>query len=288
MLVVLSVQIVRKRSKSLDFQRKESLQRSKSLDLQTFEAPLLLDWTPQPTESVVSRPTREGIGWDVSPTSSLSSCGVDSDLLQSITPSRVVENTSSFGMWEFDPLLRLKVYDAVLSDGRSFFSVKDCTFPSSPVAIQGSSLVTLKDDVVRVWDIDTKSLTKSVRLSKGGDELVTAFAVNWESEAVGMARKGGLVSIVNLESAAYANCYETQQSVLQAVHFSSNSVPKTMFTGQFSNIAMAFCTIYIHSFYFHECSLRLTCVHGLFQEGQQLRIQAVLLLFGTAGQAEES
>ncbi|KAG0612592.1 hypothetical protein M758_6G040100 [Ceratodon purpureus] len=229
--------IVRKRSKSLDFQKTESLQRSKSLDLQKIESLLLL--SSQPIEVAVSRPIvlREGIVWDVSPPASLSACG-ESAKKQSLgnsavytappLPSRVVKNTS---YEEWDPLLKLKIRDAVVSDGVSSFSVKDFTFPLAPVAIQGSGIAVLGNDVVRVWDSDTRSLMKCVRLPKRGNDAVTAFDVNWGLEALAMTRKGGLVSLVNLESAAHANCYETQQPVWQAVHLSSSPFSNILFTG---------------------------------------------------------
>ena len=273
------VQIVRKRSKSLDFQKTETLQRSKSLDLQKIESLLLL--SSQPIEVAVSRPIvlREGIVWDVSSPASPSGCGVDAGLsarAQSLgnsavstappLPSRVVKNTS---YEEWDPLLKLKIRDAVVSDGVSSFSVKDFTFPLAPVAIQGSGIAVLGNDVVRVWDSDTRSLMKCVRLPKGND-AVTAFDVNWGLEALAMTRKGGLVSLVNLESAAHANCYETQQPVWQAVHLNSSPFSNILFTGQFSAFAMAFMsfspfcnTFFLQTLRRHKYPLRLTCVHAL-------------------------
>lgn len=225
------MQIVRKRSKSLDFLK--------------GDAPLLSSL--KPIEGLIFFPRREGIGWDASP-GFVSSCDVLANPSLPRAPalsSRVVKNASS-GEW--DPLLKLRIRDGVVIDGGSSFSVKDLTFPLAPVAIESASIVALKDDVVRVWDCETKCLAKSVRLPSGGDDVVTAFDVNWEGNAVAMARKGGLVSIANLETAA--NCYETGHPVVQAIHLERSLFSKTMFTGQFflhSHDRFIICTICTHS-----------------------------------------
>lgn len=188
-----------------------------------------------PCDDVISSSRRVGIVWDASPLVTPAVCRASS------LPSRVVKSTSSACDW--DPLLKLRVRDAVVSDGRRTrsFSRNEFSLPLVPVAVQGSGAVTLKDDVVRVWDSESKTLLKSVHLSERCGGAVTAFDVNWESKVAAMARKGGLVSIANLEIAAYEECYQTPLPVVQAVHLDRTSSSKTLFTGWFS--AIAFCTL---------------------------------------------
>lgn len=211
----------------------------KAQEIQTHEeAPLLS--SAQLIEGAISLPRREGIGWDfTSPTNALeSSSGVGlakplAAPFVSRAPSsplllRAVRNRSASAC-EWDPLLKLRTRDAVLSDGGS----GNFTVPLAPVAIHGSSsaVATLKDEVVRVWDTDSKSLLKSVRLLSEGDAVATAFDVNWESKLVAMAREGGVIAVANLECGAYEERFQTQQPVVHAIHVDRASLSKTLFTG---------------------------------------------------------
>lgn len=226
------MQIPRRRTKSLDYQKKD--------------LPLLFNILP--IESFVPVEKREGIEWDALP-ASLSSFHVDTLLptwAESLTQPLVytapplslcvVTNTSSC---EWDPLLKLRIRDSVLCDR---YPVNEFRLPSAPVAVNDASIVTLKDDVVRFWDSAKKSLVKSVHMPKGYSSPVSAFDADWESKVAVMGRNGGLVSVANLESEVYEKSYQTQQPVVQAVSLDKSTLAETVFTGQFSTI-VAFCII---------------------------------------------
>lgn len=207
---------------------------------------LQLEAAPQACS--ISFPRLEGIEWDASPANAFPSCAVGSLLpawasLVVYRASPLASRHNSFTDW--DPLLKLRIRDAVLSDG--YFARSDITLPLAPVAIPGStSGATLKDDVVRVWDCDSKTLMKSVHLLEGGYGArapVSAFDVNWESKVAAMSREGGVLSFANLECGVYEKFYQTQQSVVQAIHLDRASSPNTVFTGLFSAIASPSCQL---------------------------------------------
>jgi hypothetical protein len=181
--------------------------------------PELLLLEPVPTPGSV--PRREGIQWNTNVDSLLPVtpvvCTVPS------LPSPVVRNTSPF---DFDPLLKLRIRDAVVSNGSAYQSLP------TPVPIQSSDAVTtLKNDVVRVWDSDTRTMTKSVHLEQRS-AVATAFDVNWGSQVTAIARENSALSIANLDTGAYKQCYRTQQPIVQAIHLQS---PNLLYTGASSN-----------------------------------------------------
>lgn len=196
----------------------------------------LLQLEAAPQACSIAFPRLEGIEWDASPANAFPSCAVGSLLPAWASPvvcraSPLASRHNSFTDW--DPLLKLRIRDAVLSDGS--FARNSITLPLAPVAIPGStSGATLKDDVVRVWDCDSKTLLKSVHLSEGGYSArapVSAFDVNWESKVAAMSKEGGVLAFANLECGVYEECYQTQQSVVQAIHLDRASSRNTVFTG---------------------------------------------------------
>lgn len=181
--------------------------------------PELLLLEPVPTPGSV--PRREGIHWNT-----------NADFLFPVVtpvvyntpslPSRVVLNTSPY---DFDPLLKLRIRDAVVSNGSAHYQSL-----ATPVPIQSSGAVTtLKNDVVRVWDSNSRALTKSVHLEqRAAAAIATAFDVNWESQVAAISRDNSSFSIASLDSGAYKQCYQTPHPIVQAIHLSS---PNLLFTG---------------------------------------------------------
>lgn len=174
----------------------------------------------EPVLTPGSVPRRQGIHWNT-----------NADLLFPVVapvvyntpslPSRVVFNTSPY---VFDPLLKLRIRDAVVSNGSAHYQ----SLPT-PVPIQSSGAVTtLKNDVVRVWDSNSRAVIKSVHLEQRAAAIATAFDVNWESQVAAISRENCSLSIANLDSGAYKQCYQTPQQIVQAIHLSS---PNLLFTG---------------------------------------------------------
>ncbi|KAG0624985.1 hypothetical protein M758_2G018800 [Ceratodon purpureus] len=209
--------------------------RTKSLDYQRQDMPALL-CRPSPIESTITVPRRAGIEWDALP------CSLSVDTLlpswaQSLTqplvytapplPSCIVTNTSSSSS-QWDPLLRLRIRDSVLCDR---YPLNQFYLPVAPVAGKEASIISLKDDVVRLWNSEEKTLMKSVHLPKGYGGSVSAFDANWESKVAALGSKGGLVSVANLESAVYEQSYQTLQPVVQAISLDKSSLTQTIFTG---------------------------------------------------------
>lgn len=219
--------------------------RSRRTSSQDFEKSrvyhLALLSNSQPNDAETSESSRrEGIRRDAFPTV----YGVDSLLpvwMQPISrplvctdtpsPTTAVKNTVFSHEW--DPLWKLRVRDAVVRGAKKSSSVSEFwSSPLTPVSTKGSSLVTLRDDVVRIWDSETKCLVKSLHLSKGcgGANMVTGFDADLVSKVAAVSRKNGTFSIVNLEVSTEEKCCETNQSV-QAIHLDRGTLPKTIFTG---------------------------------------------------------
>lgn len=182
----------------------------------------------EPVLTPGSVPRRQGIHWNT-----------NADLLFPVVapvvyntpslPSRVVFNTSPY---VFDPLLKLRIRDAVVSNGSAHYQ----SLPT-PVPIQSSGAVTtLKNDVVRVWDSNSRAVIKSVHLEQRAAAIATAFDVNWESQVAAISRENCSLSIANLDSGAYKQCYQTPQQIVQAIHLSS---PNLLFTGAPTNPGIA-------------------------------------------------
>ena len=214
---------------------------------------------PQPTEGTISVSRREGIEWDpgTSPhiLSSSSSSSSSSELLlpswaQTLakplvayrTPFLVsADSSTSFASDRWDPLLKLKIRDAVCGDRKCFSSTPE-NFRLSPVVVakDGNNLVSLRNDVVRLWDTNAKTEVKRVYLPKRSstanvNALTSAFDVDWDAKRAAVGRVDGSLSFIDLERSAFEKSYQMQQAVVQTLQFDRNSATKTALVGQYSS-----------------------------------------------------
>lgn len=180
---------------------------------------------------------RTGIQWGTLPAASQSSIVIAflPSWAQSLTealallappsPSCIVPCASSF---KWDPLLKLRMRDTVVCDNHH---INHTRVPIAPVAMNGAGMVTFKNNIVRLWDNDTRLMIKGLHLPMTHAGAATAFDANWERKVAAVGDFGGLVSIANLESAALETTYDTLHPVVQSVHLDRSSLSKTLFTG---------------------------------------------------------
>lgn len=213
---------------------------------------------PQPSEGTISVSRREGIEWDpgTSPhmlpsSSSPSSCSANMEFLlpswaQTLTkplvayrtPFSVLAESSTSLATGWDPLLKLKIRDAVCGHRKSFSSTPE-NFRISPVVGKDcNNLVSLRNNVVRLWDINAKTEEKRVFLPKRGSNananaLTSAFDVDWDAKRAALGGVDGSLSFVDLECSAFEKSYQMQQAVVQALQFDQNSSTKIALAGQY-------------------------------------------------------
>lgn len=253
----------------------------------SLDSPSALFPIPQPTDAKFAEsPWREGIDPDFSQTSR----GADSPLslwAQSLTtplvgvapppPATIVKNVDSSCEW--DPLWKLRIRDAVVRDTRKYSpSGTFKTLPRAPVATQDDSIVTLKEDVVRLWNSEARCLVKSVHLPNcnSGDDLVTAFDADWESKVAVAGRKGGRLLLTKLEGPFYEKCYETNLNV-QALHLDRSSSLKTIYTGG-PTIANPGCSVSLWDSRSSSCQLSVnlnsaSSIYGIRSLDQELYVR---------------
>lgn len=174
---------------------------------------------------------REGVDWDVSP-AFLPSRNADYILLfwaQSLTepfactaPPSLSCTVSKPSSYEWDPLLKLRIRDAVFSDRHPVYQLGET----------GSLIRTSRaNDVVRLWDSKTESTLKMLHLPNRFSGVITVFDVNWEPKVAVLGNVGGLVCIANLVCPTFEKIYQTYHSVMQCVHLDRSEASNTLFTG---------------------------------------------------------
>lgn len=210
---------------------------------------------PQPTEGTISVSRREGIEWDpgTSPHILSSSCSSENmelllpswaqtlakPLVAYRTPFIVSADSSTSFASGWDPLWKLKIRDAVCGDRKCFSSTPENFRLSPVVAKDGNNLVSLRNDVVRLWDTNAKTEVKRVYLPKRSSNanvnaLTSAFDVDWDAKRAAVGGVDGSLSFIDLERSAFEKSYQMQQALVQALQFDRNSSTKTALVGRYS------------------------------------------------------
>lgn len=210
---------------------------------------------PQPTEGTISVSRREGIEWDPGTSPHILSSSSSSENMELLLPSWAqtlakplvayrtpfiasADSSTSFASG-WDPLWKLKIRDAVCGDRKCFSSTPENFRLSPVVAKDGNNLVSLRNNVVRLWDTNAKTEVKRVYLPKRSSNanvnaLTSAFDVDWDAKRAAMGGVDGSLSFIDLERSAFEKSYQMQQAVVQALQFDRNSSTKTALVGQYS------------------------------------------------------
>lgn len=157
-------------------------------------------------------------------------------------------SAAAHGYW--NSLLRLRTQDAMLCSTMRRFNVTSSTPKSvelSPILRDLDHIITLKKDVVRIWDAASRKVLVSCHLPKlnnghgGFGSTSSSFDVHCDSKTAALGSLDGDLSLVDLQTAMCYSQFQGSRSGcgIQSLVFNSwsSSAPNTLITGQYITIS---------------------------------------------------
>ncbi|CAM6038628.1 unnamed protein product [Sphagnum compactum] len=151
-------------------------------------------------------------------------------------------SAAAHGYW--NSLLRLRTRDAMLCSTMRRFNVTSSTPESvelSPILRDLDHIITLKKDVVRIWDAASRKVSVSCHLPKlnnghgGFGSTSSSFDVHCDSKTAALGSLDGDLSLVDLQTAMCYSRFQGSRSGcgIQSLVFNSwsSSAPNTLITG---------------------------------------------------------
>jgi hypothetical protein len=150
----------------------------------------------------------------------------------------------------WNPLLRLRTRDAMLCSTMRRFNVTSSTpeiVELSPILRDLDHIITLKKDVVRIWDAASRKVLVSCHLPKlnnghrGFGSTSSSFDVHCDSKTAALGSLDGDLYLVDLQTAMCYSQFQGSRSGcgIQSLVFNSwsSSAPNTLITGQYITIS---------------------------------------------------
>ncbi len=167
-------------------------------------------------------------------------------------------SAAAHGDW--NSLLRLRTRDAMLCSKMRRFNVTSSMPESvelSPILRDVDHIITLKKDVVRIWDAASRKVLVSCHLPKLNNghgrfgSTSSSFDVHCDSKTAALGSLDGDLSLVDLQTAMCYSQFQGSRSGcgIQSLVFNSwsSSAPNTLITGQYITISsstLCFAALY--------------------------------------------